>query len=101
MLRPTLFLFALLMASMAAVAQPGSGTLKGKVTDAELGDPMPFCSVILFLNGNQVTGVNTDLDGEYTIKPIQPGTYDVVVSFVGYNPSGFNASRCWRIKSNS
>ena len=84
MLRPTLFLFALLVASMSALAQSGSGTLKGKVTDADLGDPMPFCSVILFLNGNQVTGVNTDLDGEYTIKPIQPGTYDVVVSFVGY-----------------
>ena len=84
MLRPTLIFIALFATSLSVLAQSGSGTLKGKVTDADLGDPMPFCSVILFLNGNQVTGVNTDMDGEYTIKPIQPGTYDVMVSFVGY-----------------
>ena len=26
--------------------------------------------MVLFLNGNQVAGTNTDFDGEYTIKPI-------------------------------
>ena len=31
-----------------------------------------------------MAGTNTDFDGEYTIKPIQPGTYDVLFSFVGY-----------------
>ena len=40
--------------------------------------------MVLFLNVNQVAGTNTDFDGEYTIKPVQPGTYDVLVSFVGY-----------------
>ncbi|MGB1076383.1 MAG: carboxypeptidase-like regulatory domain-containing protein [Flavobacteriales bacterium] len=68
----------------AAHAQVGSGTLKGKVIDFDTQDPLPFASVVVFLNGNQVAGANTDFDGEYTIKPIQPGTYDVLFSFVGY-----------------
>ena len=74
---------AILM-SFSAVAQVGQGTLKGRVTDFDTKDALPFASVVLFLNGNQVAGTNTDFDGEYTIKPIQPGTYDVLFSFVGY-----------------
>ncbi|MFT5957677.1 MAG: outer membrane receptor for ferrienterochelin and colicin, partial [Flavobacteriales bacterium] len=65
--------------------QAGSGTLKGKVTDSETGEPLPFVNVVVFLNGNQITGANTDFDGEYTVKPIDPGTYEVLFSYVGYN----------------
>ena len=80
------FLAAVLLLSTAGFAQIGSGTLKGTITDGDLGDPLPFSSVVLFLNGNQVSGTNTDFDGKYTIKPITPGTYDVLISFVGYQP---------------
>ena len=80
------FAAALLLLSSAALAQVGSGTLKGTITDGDLGDPLPFASVVVFLNGNQVSGTNTDFDGKYTIKPISPGTYDVLVSFVGFQP---------------
>jgi hypothetical protein len=83
MMRFATILGALLM-SFSAVAQVGQGTLKGRVTDFDTKDALPFASVVLFLNGNQVAGTNTDFDGEYTIKPIQPGTYDVLFSFVGY-----------------
>ncbi|MGB1578022.1 MAG: carboxypeptidase regulatory-like domain-containing protein [Flavobacteriales bacterium] len=83
MMRFATILGALLM-SFSAVAQVGQGTLKGRVTDFDSKDALPFASVVLFLNGNQVAGTNTDFDGEYTIKPIQPGTYDVLFSFVGY-----------------
>jgi len=83
MMRFATILGAILM-SFSAMAQVGQGTLKGKVTDFDNKDALPFASVVLFLNGNQVAGTNTDFDGEYTIKPIQPGTYDVLFSFVGY-----------------
>ncbi|MCH2197486.1 MAG: carboxypeptidase-like regulatory domain-containing protein [Flavobacteriales bacterium] len=79
-----LFLLALLV-STGAMAQVSAGTLKGKVTDAETGEPLPFVNVVVFLNGNQITGTNTDFDGEYTIKPIDAGTYEVLFSYVGYN----------------
>ena len=75
-----------LLLPLAVSAQVGSGSLQGKVTDVETGEPLPFVNVVLFLNGNQVTGGNTDFDGEYTIKPINPGSYDVLFSFVGYTP---------------
>ncbi|MDG2426223.1 MAG: TonB-dependent receptor [Flavobacteriales bacterium] len=67
-------------------AQVSSGTLKGEVTNNETGETLPFVNVVLFLNGNQVTGVTTDFDGKYTIKPIDPGTYDILFSFVGFTP---------------
>ena len=84
MLRPIAIMFAAVLAFGSLSAQVGSGTLKGKILDMDAGEPLPFASVVLFLNGNQVSGTNTDFDGEYTIKPIQPGSYDVLVSFVGY-----------------
>ena len=84
MLRPIALIFMALMAIGPVAAQVGSGTLKGKIMDLDADSPLPFASVVLFLNGNQVSGTNTDFDGEYTIKPVQPGTYEVLVSFVGY-----------------
>ena len=85
------FFAAVLILTSTGLAQVGSGTLKGTVTDFELKDPLPFASVVVFLNGNQVSGTNTDFDGKYTIKPIAPGTYDVLISFVGYQAKKIRA----------
>ncbi|PCJ82705.1 MAG: hypothetical protein COA49_01190 [Bacteroidetes bacterium] len=84
MIRFATFISAILLFANVGLAQVGSGTLKGKVTDFDTGEPLPFASVVLFLNGNQVSGTQTEFDGSYTIKPISPGTYDVLLSFVGY-----------------
>lgn len=76
------------MSSLLALqAQVGSGSLKGKITDKKTGEPLPFVSVVIERNGVQVTGGSSDFDGEYFIKPIDPGTYDVVVAYTGYQPS--------------
>ncbi len=61
-----------------------SGSLEGKITDKNTGEPVPFANVVAKRNGNQVAGVTSDFDGNYTIKPLDPGTYDISVSFVGY-----------------
>ena len=79
----TLLLAGILVTLTSAFAQ-NSGTLKGKVTDRDNKQPLPFVNVIIFLNGNLVTGGQTDIDGEYTIKPVDPGTYDIQFNFVGY-----------------
>jgi len=85
MQRKIYLLTALLIFLIGPVAaQVSSGTLKGKVTDKETKEALPFVNVIVFLNGNLVTGGTTDIDGDYTIKPIEPGTYDIQFSFVGY-----------------
>ncbi|MFN9325098.1 MAG: carboxypeptidase regulatory-like domain-containing protein, partial [Flavobacteriales bacterium] len=71
---------------MASFAQSGAGSLRGKITDKKTGEPLPFVNVVVENRGTQVSGGATDFDGKYDIKPIDPGTYDVVVSYVGYQP---------------
>lgn len=72
--------------SLGVFGQTNSGTLKGKVLDKDTKEPLPFVTVIVYLNGNTVNGGTTDIDGEYTIKPVDPGAYDVNFQFVGYQP---------------
>src|SRR5690606_34587456 len=71
---------------LSAEAQVGSGSLRGKIFDKNSNEPLPFVNVVLERNGTQVTGGASDFDGQYDIKPIEPGTYDLVVSYVGYQP---------------
>ncbi len=58
--------------------------LSGRITDADTGDPLIGAQVALYKGGNLVTGNVTDWDGNYSINNIDPGTYDVHVSYVGY-----------------
>jgi len=63
----------------------GTGTLKGRLTDHESGELLPFVNIAIEQNGKVVTGASSDFDGNYQVKPIASGTYDVVFSYVGYN----------------
>jgi len=69
--------------SLAALAQTGQGELKGKIIDAETGEPVPFVNVVVELNGVLQAGAASDFDGVYFIKPITPGTYTVKASAMG------------------
>ncbi|MBX2817064.1 MAG: carboxypeptidase regulatory-like domain-containing protein [Saprospiraceae bacterium] len=60
-------------------------SLQGKVTDAESAEAVLFCNVAIYKNEVLVRGVETDIDGNYAFSNIDPGTYDVEVSYVGYN----------------
>jgi hypothetical protein len=87
MQRKVYLLLALVLLTFgSAFSQASSGTLKGKVTDKDTGEPLPLANIVVFLNGNLITGGTTDFDGFYTIKPIDPGTYDVQFTMVGYQP---------------
>ncbi|MDA0973510.1 MAG: carboxypeptidase-like regulatory domain-containing protein, partial [Bacteroidetes bacterium] len=80
------FIIACLFISAIGFAQTGAGTLKGKVIDKKTGEPLPFANVVIMAGETQIGGSATNFDGEYNIKPITPGTYDVKCAFVGYNP---------------
>ncbi|MBK6775518.1 MAG: carboxypeptidase-like regulatory domain-containing protein [Flavobacteriales bacterium] len=86
MVRRLLSLTALCILSATAFAQVGAGSLKGTITDAKSGEPLPFVNVLVENKGTQVAGGATDFDGVYLIKPIEPGTYDVSFNYVGYQP---------------
>ncbi len=74
-----------LFVSAMALAQ-SSGTLKGKLVDKDTKEPIPFANIVIESGGKNFGGSTTDFDGNYTIKPIPPGTYDVKATYVGYKP---------------
>ena len=82
MLRKIYLIAALVLTSSLAMAQ--TGTLKGVISDAMSGEPIPFANIIIEKNGNQAGGTTTDFDGNYTIKPVEPGKYIIKATFVGY-----------------
>lgn len=69
---------ALLLLAPTAWAQ--SGKLTGTVTD-DLGDPLIGATVVI---DGTTTGAATDLNGDYTILRIDPGTYTIRFSSIGY-----------------
>jgi hypothetical protein len=62
-----------------------SGDISGKIKD-EKGEGIPFATVAVVQNGKIVKSVPTDFDGNYTLKPLTPGKYDVKYSYIGYQP---------------
>ncbi|MEC9209351.1 MAG: carboxypeptidase regulatory-like domain-containing protein [Bacteroidota bacterium] len=82
MLRKIYLIAAFALITTFAFAQ--TGTLKGVITDAMSGEPIPFANIVAERNGNQIGGTTTDFDGNYTIKPLEPGNYTVKATFVGY-----------------
>ena len=81
MLRKIASLVGLLLLTVFAYSQ--NGKIKGSITD-DAGEPLPFATVTVEKDGIPLTGAQSDFDGNYTISPVKPGTYDVVCSFVGY-----------------
>ncbi len=70
--------------SSIGLAAWSQSSLEGKVTDASNGDALIFANVVLFKNGVLVTGVQSDLDGNYVFSSVDPGTYDVEASYTGF-----------------
>ena len=82
MLRFLIFTFLSLLLSLSAFSQ--RGVIKGTVKDASNGEPVPFANVVLLEGDSEVDGATTDFNGNYTIKDIHPGEYNLSASFVGY-----------------
>lgn len=74
----------LLGTSLTQISSDSQTSLQGKVMDAISKESIIFATVALMKDGNIVKGVETDLDGNYYFSNINPGTYDVEASYVGY-----------------
>lgn len=70
----------LLFSAMGATAQ-NTGTIEGTVTDQESGEVMPGVNVALI---GTTKGAATNEAGVYEITEIEPGTYTVKATYLGY-----------------
>ena len=77
-------LTAALIVSCAS-AQPGTGTIKGALTD-DSGSPVPAANIVITGGGGFNKTVQTQADGSYTLAGLKPGPFTVKVTFPGFNP---------------
>ncbi|WBM76076.1 TonB-dependent receptor [Saprospira grandis] len=82
MIRYMLLLLLLSVGSVVAFGQT-TGDLQGKVKD-ENGEPLAFANVALYKEDALIRGTSTNFDGLYNFAQIEAGTYDLVVTYVGY-----------------
>ena len=59
------------------------GFLRGTVVDSKTFKPLTFASVYI---NNTTIGSSTDLQGDYLLSNIPIGDYELIVSYIGYQP---------------
>lgn len=75
--------FLLVIANMAWAQGNNTGEIYGRVID-ENGKPLEFASVQAMQGDITKGGKKTDLEGNYSIKPLSPGKFNLKVTFAGY-----------------
>ena len=70
-----------LLAAMPLAAQTPGVTLSGFVTDADNGESLPLASIVL---AQVQLGAASNSSGYYAVKEVPAGTYEVVISYIGY-----------------
>ncbi len=75
------YLLFFLLISLGHSTQQGS-SISGMVT-SESGEPLLSASVALHKNGALLTGTLTDLNGKFQFMPLDTGTYQIEVAYVG------------------
>ena len=76
---PTIVLLSLSLFSSLSFGQ--KATIKGKVIDAASREALPLVNIII---QGTTLGSTTDFDGNYIIKDVDPGVYNISASLVGY-----------------
>lgn len=75
------FILSLILIGINTILIAQTGTIKGVVTDKKTKETIVGANV--YLEGSTI-GSTTNLEGQYEIKGIKQGTYNVIVSFISY-----------------
>ena len=73
-------IFLALLATLTLAAQ-NSTRVRGVVTDAETGEPLPFVGV--YFDGTSI-GISTDLQGRYSLETKSPDAKKLTAQHIGY-----------------
>ncbi|MFK7906662.1 MAG: TonB-dependent receptor [Chitinophagales bacterium] len=77
-------LFLSLLISASAFAQ-----VSGTITDSETGEPLVGATVLV---KGTTQGTVTDFDGNFSMSKLSDGSYDFVVTFIGYSEQEMKAT---------
>lgn len=77
-LKQQLTAISIVICSLSALAQGSTGTLKGQILNTDH-EPVIGATIRILQGGLLVGGTSTDLDGMYTYKPLNAGSYDVLI----------------------
>ncbi|MCW5922406.1 MAG: outer membrane beta-barrel protein [Saprospiraceae bacterium] len=78
-------IFALVLSFLTSVSfiQAQNGTLSGVIIDGETKETL--IGATIRLQGAELLGAISDFDGFYSVRNVPPGTYNVSISYTGYD----------------
>lgn len=68
--------------TLNSFAQQETGSISGNVSDSV----ETVIGAVVVVEGNNTLGAFTDTDGNFVIKNVKPGTYNILVTYFGYKP---------------
>ncbi len=83
-MKKILLAFFLILGFVNVATAQRAGEVQGRVLN-EKGEGIPFANVVIFRNDIQVMGTATDFEGFFSLKPLEPGIYKLVASYLGKN----------------
>jgi outer membrane receptor for ferrienterochelin and colicin len=84
MKRILLSLLTLAITAIGSFAQ--TGTIRGKITGGDTGEELIGANVMII---GTYTGGAADIDGNYNITNLEPGSYQLVAQYISYQPDTF------------
>ena len=81
MYQKMLFIILFLFITVNHLFAVNTGKIAGRVTDADTGSDLPYANVLI---EGTTMGTATDLNGRFTIPGVSPGTYQLTISYLGY-----------------
>ncbi len=72
----------LYFSAFSALAQNETGNISGNISDSV----ETVIGAVVVVEGNNTLGAFTDTDGNFTIKNVKPGSYNILVTYFGYKP---------------
>ncbi|MCA1803056.1 MAG: TonB-dependent receptor [Rhodothermaceae bacterium] len=78
----TLFLAAFTLFATSNVIAQSTGTITGTILDSSNNETLIGANIII--EGTSI-GTATNLEGQFTLRNIQPGQYTLIITYIGYD----------------